>query len=615
MLHSFWYQKSAETFAAIAKQDPSCGMAQWGVAMSHYRQLWDLPTPADLNAGWAAVEAAKSANVKTQRERDYISAVEVFYKDSDKLDHRTRAQAYEKDMEQLQARYPEDREAQIFYALALRANAPPSDKTYANQKKASAILQKILAEQPDHPGLAHYIIHCDDYPSLAAQALDAARRYAKIAPDAPHALHMPSHIFTRLGLWQESIDSNLASAAAARKNGLAGDGLHAADYLVYAYLQTGQDREARKILDSLAHVQPGDAAYFAGLYAIASIPARFAVERHNWSEAAALTLPPNTFPGGRYLWTEGDLYFARALGAARMRDVDAARSALQQLTSLRDNLLHEENRYSAEQVDIQREVVTAWISLAEGKTDDALHQMRAAADHEDATEKLPVTPGPIIPARELLGEMLLASKQPAAALDAFESALQAAPNRLNSLYGAAQSANLSGESEKAKRYYSQLLANCPQADPDRSEPSAAKIFLAQPRVVLIKPFQPTYPPLARQTGISGDVRVSVSVRPDGSIESAAIVSGHPLLKVAALDSAQKSQFECRNCSEPATSFSLVYSFQLSEGKCCESEPHPTSDSAPSSKPIQPFIQVTRSEAHITVMAKPICLCDPVGIIN
>ena len=615
MLHSFWYQKSAETFAAIAKQDPSCGMAQWGVAMSHYHQLWDTPSPVDLKAGWAAVEAAKSANVKTQRERDYISAMEVFYKDSDKVDHHTRAPAYEKSMEQLQARYPQDREAQIFYALALRTNAPPADKTYANQKKASAILQKILAEQPDHPGLAHYIIHCDDYPSLASQALDAARSYAKIAPDAPHALHMPSHIFTRMGLWQESIDSNRASAAAAKKNGLAGDELHAADYLVYAYLQTGQDREARKILDSLPHVQPGDAAYFAGLYATASIPARFAVERHNWKEAAALTLPSNAFPGGRYLWTEGDLYFARALGAARMGDVHAARSALQQLTSLRDNLLHEENKYSAEQVDIQREIVTAWISLAQGQQADALQKMRAAADHEDATEKLPVTPGPIVPARELLGEMLLASNQPAPALEAFESALRSAPQRLNSLYGAAQSANLAGDLQRAKNYYTQLVANCPQADPARPELREAKTFLAKTGVVVTKFFQPTYPPLARQTRISGDVRVSLSVRPDGSIESVEIVSGHPLLGVAALDSAHLSLFECRKCSEPLTSFSLVYSFRLSEPECCDSPPRPTTDAAQPSQPSPPFTQVSDSEAQITVTGRPTCLCDPSGTIT
>jgi tetratricopeptide (TPR) repeat protein len=481
MLHSFWYQKSAETFAAIAKQDPSCGMAEWGIAMSHYRQLWDPPTPADLQAGLAAVERAKSANVKTQRERDYIAAIEVFYRDSDKLDHQTRALAYEQSMQQLQARYPQDREAQIFYALALRADAPMADKTYANQKKASAILEKILAEEPDHPGLAHYIIHCDDYPSLAPLALDAARRYAKIAPDAPHALHMPSHIFTRLGLWQESLDSNIASAAAARKNELAGDELHAMDYLVYAYLQRGQDRDARKTLDAIPPVRPGDAAYFAGLYATASIPARFTMERHNWSEAAALTLPPDIFPGGRYLWNEADLHYARALGAARMGNSDAARTALQQLTSLRDKLLHEENKYSANRVEIQWEVVAAWISLAQGQSDDALHQMRAAADHEDATDTLPVTPGAIVPARELLGEMLLELKQPASAILAFEAALHSAPGRLNSLYGAARAANLAGDRQKAKTYYSQILANCPKADPERPEPRDARIFLAQNR--------------------------------------------------------------------------------------------------------------------------------------
>jgi tetratricopeptide (TPR) repeat protein len=382
-------------------------------------------------------------------------------------------------MEQLYARYPQDSEAAIFYALAVRADAPPADKTYANQKKASAILEKILAEHPEHPGLAHYIIHCDDYPSLAALALDAARHYSKIAPDAPHALHMPSHIFTRLGLWQESIDSNLASAAAAKKYGLAGDELHAMDYLVYSYLQMGQDREARKVVDAVIQVHPGDAAYFAGLYATASMPARFAVERHLWREAAALTAPPGTFPGGRYLWTEADLHYARALGAARMSNVDAARDGLQQLTSLRDKLLHDENKYSADQLDIQREVVTAWISFAQGRRDDALHQMRAAADHEDATDKLPVTPGPIVPARELLGEMLLDSKQAASALEAFESALKAAPGRLNGLYGAARAAELSGDRQKAKSYYTQLLANCPQAGPERPEVLDAKKFVAE----------------------------------------------------------------------------------------------------------------------------------------
>src|SRR5713101_2070411 len=288
MLHSFWYEKAEQEFAALAKKDPACAMAYWGIAMTLYHPIWEAPGTAALKEGSEAVAKAKSAAPKTQRERDYIAALETFYKDSDKLDHRTRALAYEKAMEQLQARYPDDREAAIFYALALQGSASPADKTYANQKKAGAILEKILGEQPDHPGVAHYIIHAYDYPPLAARALDAARSYAKIAPDSPHALHMPSHIFTRLGLWQESIESNLASAAAARKDSAAGDELHARDYLVYAYLQRGQDLDAKKVLDAVPQFQPNDPSFFAGLFSIATMPARYAVERHRWADAAAL---------------------------------------------------------------------------------------------------------------------------------------------------------------------------------------------------------------------------------------------------------------------------------------------------------------------------------------
>jgi hypothetical protein len=479
LLHSFWYKKSEETFLAVAKTDPSCGMAQWGVAMSHYRQLWDPPTAVDLQTGSAAIEKATAAGAKTQRERDYIAAVQIFYKDSDKRTHAARALDYEKSMQRVYERYPQDIEAAIFYALAVRANAPLADKTYANQKKASAILEKLFAEYPTHPGLAHYIIHCDDYPSLAPLALDAARRYAKIAPDAPHALHMPSHIFTRLGLWQESIDSNRASAAAARKNALVGDELHAMDYLAYAYLQTGQDREAQNVLASLPKAVAGDSAYFTALYATAAIPSRLAIERHRWSEAATLELPSNTFPGGRYAGTEGDLYFARALGFARGGKIDGARDAVQQMNSLRDTLLGEHNAYSAEQIDIQREIVIAWISFAEGNKDEALRQMRAAADHEDSTEKLPVTPGAIVPARELLGEMFLEARQPAPALEAFEASLQLTPERFNSLYGAARAAKLSGDQQKASTYYAKLLANCPKGIADLPELREAKLFLSQ----------------------------------------------------------------------------------------------------------------------------------------
>ncbi len=425
------------------------------------------------------MEKAKAVGAKTPRERDYIAALETVYKDVDKLDHRTRALAYEKAMEQLSARYPDDTEATIFYALAIRGNAPPSDNTYSNQTRAGAILEKIFAEQPEHPGVAHYIIHCYDYPRLAGRALDAARRYAKIAPDSPHALHMPSHIFTRLGLCQESISSNLASAAAAQKQGATGDELHAMDYLVYAYLQGGQVRVAKKVFDTLPSVRQDDPAYFAGLYAIAAMPARYAVERHRWAEAASLTVPPNTFPGARYAWTEANIHFARALGAARSGDAGVARKEWQQLGSLRDTLIQVNEKYWADQVEIQREIAAAWLALAEGNNDEALRAMRSAADHEDATDKHPVTPGVILPARELLGEMLLELKRPAEALPEFEATLRAAPNRFNALYGAAKAAELSRDGEKARSFYAKLLAICDHADGGRPELQEAGTFLAK----------------------------------------------------------------------------------------------------------------------------------------
>jgi hypothetical protein len=479
MLHSFWYEKASDTFAAVAEKDPACGMAYWGIAMTHYHPIWEAPGPADLKAGVAALEKARSAGAKTQRERDYIAAIETFYKDSDKLDHRSRALAYEKAMKHLQARYPDDREAAVFHALALLATAPPTDKTYANQKKAGAILEQIFVEQPEHPGVAHYIIHAYDYPPLADRALDAARRYAKIAPDSPHALHMPSHIFTRLGLWQESIDSNLASAASAQKNNAPGNELHAKDYLIYAYLQGAQDREAKKALEAPPPGRRDDPQYMNWLYATGTSPARYAVERHRWAEAAALPVPTNTFPGGRYAWTEANLHFARALGASHIGDTEAARKDLQQLASIRDTLTQGNDKYWADQVDIQRESAAAWIALAAGKREEALQQMRSAADHEDTTDKHNVTPGVILPARELLGEMLLELKQPAKAVVEFEVTLRTAPNRFNALSGAARAAKLSGDNQKAKTYYAKLLAICDHADGDRPELQDARSLLAQ----------------------------------------------------------------------------------------------------------------------------------------
>ena len=476
MLHSFWYEKANEEFAAIAKRDPACGMAYWGIAMTLYHPIWEAPGPAALKQGSEAVAKAKSAAPKTKREWDYIAAIETFYKDSDKLDHHTRALAYEKAMEQLQARYPDDREAAIFYALALQGSELPTDKTYANQKKAGAILEKIFAEQPDHPGVAHYIIHAYDYPPLAEHALVAARSYAKIAPDSPHALHMPSHIFTRLGLWQESIESNLASEAAAKKYNAPGNELHAQDYLVYAYLQGAQDHAARNVIDTAPRPIKDDPQYFNALYATGTMAARYAVERHQWKEAAALTVPPNIFPGGRYAWAEANIHFARALGTSHIGETDSAKKELQQLESLRDTLVEAHEKYWADQVDIQREIGTAWLTLAEGKNEEALRQMRHAVDHEDSTDKHPVTPGVLLPARELLGEMLLELKQPGEALVQFEGTLRTAPNRYNALSGAARSAKLSGNSDKTKTYYANLLAICEHADADRPELREARRF-------------------------------------------------------------------------------------------------------------------------------------------
>ena len=479
MLHSFWYEKASDTFAAVAEKDPTCGMAYWGIAMTYYHPIWQAPGPADLKAGTASVEKARLVGAKTQRERDYIAAIDTFYRDADKVDHRTRALAYEKAMDQLQARYPDDHEAAIFHALALLAIAPPTDKTYVNQRKAGAILEPLFLEQPEHPGIAHYIIHAYDYPPLADRALDAARRYAKIAPDSPHALHMPSHIFTRLGLWQESIDSNLASAASAQKNNAPGNELHAKDYLIYAYLQGAQDREAKKALEAPPPGRSDDPQYMNWLYAMGTSPARYVVERHRWTEAAALPVPSNTFPGGRWAWTEANLHFARALGASQTGQTEMARKEVQQLTSLRDTLAQGNDNYWADQLDIQRETAAAWIALAEGSREEALAQMRAAAEHEDRTDKHNVTPGVILPARELLGEMLLELKQPAQAIVEFEATLRTAPDRCNALAGAARAARLSGDNAKAKTYYAQLLFICDRADGDRPDLQDARSLLAQ----------------------------------------------------------------------------------------------------------------------------------------
>jgi hypothetical protein len=477
-LYSFGYPKSAQIFADVLKTDPSCSMAEWGIAMSRYRQLWDPPTKDDLRIGLEAAQAGLSMGPKTQRERDYLGAIQGFYQNAGSESHSIRAKRYETAMESLHNRYPQDSEAAIFYALSLIANASPKDKSYANQKKATLILAPIMLQQPQHPGVAHYIIHADDNPVLAPLALDAAKQYSQIAPDSPHALHMPSHIFTRLGLWDDSVASNLASAASARKEKLAGDELHARDYLVYAYLQTGRITEARKLTEQLPVVEPGDGSRSAGQYARAAIPARYWIERQEWDAAAALPLPPPTSPGDAYAATQATLYFARALGASRLGDTKAAQAAMQPLLSLREALAQSDNG-NADQVSIQLKIVSAWIKWAEGGHDAAVEEMRTAAAMEDATEKSPVSPGSIAPALEMLGDMLLLEKQPELALAAYDLVLKSSPGRLRAEYGAAVSAQDAGLQATAEQHYRRLLTNCSHADSDLPELKQANHFFGK----------------------------------------------------------------------------------------------------------------------------------------
>ena len=489
-LHSFEYEEAEKAFTEVTVTDPRCGMGYWGVAMSNYHPMWVPPTAAELQKGSSAIEKAKVVGARTQRERDYIAAIEVFYQDSDKLDHKARTFAYSRAMEQLYQRYPSDDEAGVFYALTLIATGTmANDKTYARQKEAAQILNRVLAREPLHPGVAHYLIHGYDYPALAHLALPAARRYAKIAPASAHAQHMPSHIFTRLGLWQEAIRSNLDAEASAKayavRNHIPGawdEQLHSMDYLAYAYLQGAQDKKARGVLDELNNIQRVEPETFKVAYAFTAIPARYALERRQWDEAAKLTLPSDalgTFPWQRFRWAEAHIHFARAIGAARTGDTASARQDLEKLTAIREALIVAKGDYDwAGQVEIERLVASAWLEYAEGKHEESLRLMRAAAELDDATDKHPVTPGAILPAREQLGELLLELKQPLAALQEFETSLRSAPNRFNGLYGAARAARLASDQKRAKTYCAKFVALCRHADSIRPEIEEAKAFLA-----------------------------------------------------------------------------------------------------------------------------------------
>jgi tetratricopeptide (TPR) repeat protein len=488
MLHSFWFPPANATFQQIAAKDPSCGMAWWGVAMVALgNPLAGAPTPQALKTGWEAVQKAQAAGAKTERERDYIAAIGMFYRDADKIAHRERALAYEKAMEKLAAKYPDDSEAKIFYALSLNATLDPADKSYKNQLKAASILEPVFAAQPQHPGVAHYIIHSYDFPPIAAKGLTAAKRYAQIAPDSTHARHMPSHIFTRVGHWQDSIDSNRIAAeiatkeyAATRANHAITDLYHAYDYMAYGHLQLAQDKAVKAIREKILEMRKVDmtgmGAPIAAPFALAAVPVRYALEREQWAEAAKLELPAVELPWNDWPQAVAIVAYGRGLGAARTKDVVGAERALAELKKLQGALATKKQAYWANQVEIQAAALEAWIKFVSGKTDEGLAAMRAAAEWEGKTEKHPVTPGPIVPASELLGDMLMEAGKRKEALETYEQSMKADPNRFRGYAGAARAAELAGEKEKAKEYYGRLLQLAAKGDGERSILKMARDF-------------------------------------------------------------------------------------------------------------------------------------------
>jgi tetratricopeptide (TPR) repeat protein len=488
LLHSFGYEEARRSFEIVAKQDPACAMAYWGIAMTDFHPIWAPPGPAELAAGRAAAKRAAELAGGTERERGYIGAIVVFYEASETRPHGARAAAYRDAMEALSRRLPEDHEAAIFYALAILGAAPASDPTFASQKKAAAILNGLLPVEPEHPGIAHYMIHAFDYPPLASDALPAARAYAKIAPSSPHALHMPSHIFTRLGLWQESIASNLASAEAGRRlvarrhpGAASFDTLHALDYLEYAYLQIGDEDAARKVVAEAASVGEFDEAQFAAGYAIAAIPARWALERRDWAAAAELKPPAANLPWERFAYVPALTDFGQALGAARSGQAARARVALDRLKKVQEAIAAAPvpGPYDwAAHVEAIRLAAAAWLEYAEGRQDEALRLARAAAELDEKTGKHPVTPGTLLPPRELLGDMLLEAGRPAEALAAYEASLREAPGRFNSLVGAARAAALAKQPVRSREYYADVIEQTVPGSP-RPELAEARRAVAE----------------------------------------------------------------------------------------------------------------------------------------
>jgi hypothetical protein len=485
LLHSFAFLAATNGFEKVLSEDPTCGIAAWGIALSAWGNPFaGIKVGPPIEKGTAAVKRAQTIGAKSQRERDYIEAVAELYKDAATVDHPTRIAAYERAMARLAATYPDDGEAQIFSALASLQTAAPTDKTYAKQVQAGAVLERMFAKAPDHPGLAHYIIHAYDVPPLAPRALDAARRYSQIAPDAAHALHMPSHTFTRVGYWRESVESNLASAAAAKREGTTAEQLHALDYQTYAYLQMAQDEAVSRILAELPSIVAsltvptaggGAAPVTAGGYAASAIPARYALERGEWDRAAALQPLAIGAPQAQAV-----THFARAVGATRAGKASTVDADIARLAALRDDLTSKKDMYWAGQVEIQRVMASAWSAWAAGRKDEALKLAAQGADAEDATEKAAVSPGPIAPAREMLADMLLEAGRAGEARQAYEAVLTREPRRFRAEYGAGLAAERAGDQEGASVHYRALVDICEKADSPGREPlQHARAFLGK----------------------------------------------------------------------------------------------------------------------------------------
>jgi len=478
LLHSFWYEEAKTEFEQVAKDDPKCAMAHWGIAMSIWHQLWNQPDAATIKRGHDEVKNARSLHPKTDRERDYITAMDEFYRGK-RRDYHDRASTYCQAMATTHQDYPDDREAAAFYALSLLASEPDNDTTFANRKQAAAVLEKLFAVEPDHPGVAHYLIHSYDKPQLAQLGLPAARRYAQIAPAAPHALHMPSHIFARLGLWQDDINSNLASIAATRKTAamhMGGEGhqFHAMDFLVYAYLQSGREADAQRVIDEV-RAMPAKKDDMYGMDfdprtdALVTFTARYALEMHHWTEAASLEVIPGA---------EGDnsiTYWARAIGAARSGKLPDARKDVAEIVTIHAALLNQKKTSFAESVEQDRQEASAWVDHAEGNNDEAIKTLRTIAEKEEAEGDEPLA----IPAREMLADMMLDMNRPEQALTEYEADLKFNPNRFNGLYGAARAAEMAGKSDKSSSYYARLVKICDGSNSDRPELSRAKSLLAQ----------------------------------------------------------------------------------------------------------------------------------------